>query len=75
MQHIGEIHGTGMVEKSRVRKRLTGKVERNSMNEWKNIAPCHPKQLVVKEFFRAKKAALANVSARNISQFALKWRP
>ncbi len=46
-----------------------------SLNEWKNVAPCHPKQQAVDEFFRAKKAALSNVSAGNASWFksGLQW--
>eukprot|EP01084_Bolivina_argentea_P256562 432003_1 len=62
----------GLAEKNRVRKLLTGKVAPNGLNEWKNVAPCHPKQQAVDEFFRAKKAALSNVSAGNASQFKMK---
>ncbi len=71
MKNNGELNGTGLAEKRWVRKLLTGKVAPNGLNEWKNVAPCHPKQQAVDEFFRAKKAALSNVSAGNTSQFKM----
>ncbi len=74
MEDNREINGMGMAEKNRVRKLLTGKVAPNGQNEWKNIVPCHTKQQAVDEFFRAKKAALLNVSAGNASQFKMKRR-
>ncbi len=44
MNNNGELNGTGLAEKRRVRKLLTGKVVPNGLKEWKNVAACQPKQ-------------------------------
>ncbi len=62
------------MDKNRVRKLPTGKVERNGLNKWKNVAMCHPKQQAMEEFFQAKKADSLNKSTGYVSQFALTWR-
>ena len=71
MDSRNEIDGTKKKEESRVRALLTGKVDNGGDKEWKNIAPCHPKQQAVAEFFRNKRSALANLIAGHNNGFTM----
>lgn len=70
MEKAGEIQGASGTEMRRVRTLLSAS-EHFDAKPWKGECPSLTRQQAVEEYFRAKKAALSNLRAGNISHFSI----